>query len=248
MKLHRISANSALICYRLLHPQKKRFMKPSVKQQIFQHQQSAGAGFCRQACWIKKMLLPLLLLLVYTDGYSQNQNLHYAINRNGKKVGDLSFLRTQDGNRTTYNIHSQVKVSVIISINVKARENSVYENDVMQSSSVVRHVNGKEKANKQIVKTTNGLKVKEGSSEKELKNYSVKFNTHCLYITEPVHYTNVFSDNYQRFVPIVKVADRHYKLTFPDGNSNEYFYENGICKKVKVKSQLFDAEFVLVSL
>jgi hypothetical protein len=198
-----------------------------------------------------RMILSIVFIFFFLPVHhvmAQEQSLQYAINRHGKKVGDLSFQQVKAGARTTYNIRSEVKVNMVISIGVKAREQSVYENDVLQSSTVVRHVNGKEKANKQIKNNGQGLTVIEDGKEVVLKNYSVKFNMHCLYATEPVLYTNVFSDSYKKFIPIVKMADRHYKVTFPDGNSNEYFYENGICKKVKVKSQLFDAEFVLVSL
>lgn len=195
-----------------------------------------------------RILLLLLALLLHNAMAAQQNNLQYAINRNGKKVGDLRFQQEKSGGRTTYSIQSQVKVTLILSIDVQASEQSVYENDVLQASSVVRHVNGREKANMQTRRSAGGLVVTKDGRQRELKNYSVKYNTHSLYTTEPLRFTNVFSDSYHRFIPIVKLADRHYKITFPDGNSNEYFYENGICRKVKVKSQLFDAEFVLISL
>lgn len=187
------------------------------------------------------------LLLLCLASFAQEQNLQYAINRNGKKVGELFFQRKKTGTKTVYNIRSDVKVAMVLTIQVKASEQSVYDNDVLQSSSVVRYVNGKQKANKQIRNNGKGLTATDDGAVRELKNYVVKFNTHCLYSMEPLHYTNVFSDNYQQFLPLVKLADHHYKVTFPDGNSNEYFYENGVCKKIKVKSQLFDAEFVLLS-
>lgn len=189
-----------------------------------------------------------LLLFFCLYSVAQNQNLHYAIQRNGKKVGDLKFQKQKAGAVTSYYIESEVKVNVVMLVVVKAKEQSVYENEVLQSSSLVRHVNGREKANKQIRNNGTGLTVSEDGTERVLKNYQVKYSTHCLYTTEPISFTNVFSDSYKKFIPIVKLADRHYKLTFPDGNSNEYFYENGICRKVKVRSQLFDAEFVLTSL
>ncbi len=197
---------------------------------------------------MQKAALLTLLIFFFTLCFSQEQNLHYTINRNGKKVGDLSFQKRKAGAITTYNIASEVKVNMILSVTVKAKEQSVYKNDLLQSSSLVRHVNGRQKVNKQIKNNGTGLTVFDEGAHRELKNYSVKYNTHCLYTIEPTYYTNVFSDNYQKFIPIVKIANQHYKLTFPDGNSNEYFYENGICRKVKVKSQLFDAEFVLTSL
>ena len=190
----------------------------------------------------------MLAVCLLQTAFSQDKNLQYTIHRNGKKVGDLSFQKRQAGAVTTYQIESDVKVMVLMAIVVKAREQSVYENEVLQSSSLVRHVNGRQKANKQIRNNGSGLTVSEEGNEKVLKNYQVKYSTHCLYATEPLSFTNVFSDNYNKFIPIVKLADHHYKLNFPDGNSNEYFYENGVCKRVKVKSQLFNAEFVLTTL
>lgn len=200
------------------------------------------------SAFVQKLFVLLGILHIGHIALAQNQNLHYAINRNGKKVGDLNFQKQKAGAVTMYNIKSEVKVTVVMAVVVKATEQSVYNNEVLQSSSLVRHVNGRQKANKQIRNNGTGLTVSEEGTEKVLKNYQVKFSTHCLYTTEPISFTNVFSDNYKKFIPIVKLADRHYKLTFPDGNSNEYFYENGICRKVKVKNQLFDAEFVLTSL
>lgn len=194
-----------------------------------------------------KAVVFLCALLCLLPAFSQEQNLQYAINRNGKKIGDLRFHKFMTGSKTIYSLQSEVKVAMIVTVSVKAAEQSVYENDVLQSSSLVRHVNGREKTNKQIRNNGKGLTVFEDGGQRELKNYVVKFNTHCLYTVEPVYYTNVFADNYQQFLPIVKLADHHYKVSFPDGNSNEYFYEKGICRKVKVKSQLFDAEFVLTS-
>ena len=197
------------------------------------------------ALWLNTFVL-LGTFLFAIPSFSQQQHLQYAINRNGKTVGNLSFEKSTAGTRTTYNIHSEVKVAVLLTVTVQAREQSVYDNDVLQSSSMVRHVNGRQKANKQIVNNGSGLTVSADGHRKELKNFRVKYNMHCLYSVEPIHFGNVFSDNYQQFIPIIKMADHHYRIAFPDGGSNEYFYENGVCKKVKVKSNLFDAEFVLL--
>src|SRR6476661_2210423 len=188
------------------------------------------------------------LFLLSLCSAAQEQKLLYAIQRNGEKVGDLHFQKLKTGTKTTYHLQSEVNVKMLLSICVKAQEQSVYENEVLQSSVVLRQVNGRQKANKQIRNNGKGLTVSDDGEKRELKNYLVRYNSHCLYSTEPVYYTNVFADNYQQFVPIQKVAEHHYRVAFPDGNSNDYFYENGVCRKVKVKSRFFDAEFVLVSL
>lgn len=193
----------------------------------------------------KPLGLMLLWLLFGLSSLSQDSRLLYEIRRKGEKVGVLTFHQNKAGATTTYHIESEVKVQVLVTVVVKAHEKSVFENDVLQSSSLLRRINGKEKTNKTIRNNGSGLTVVEEGKEQNLKNFRVKYSTHCLYTTEPVSYTNVFSDNYKKFIPIEKLASGHYKLTFPDGNTNEYFYKNGICQRVKVANQLFHAEFVL---
>jgi hypothetical protein len=198
---------------------------------------------------IKTFSLALVVfILVFTStAHSQVQNLNYKIIRNGKEVGFLKMQQMQAGTKTTYSAESLVKIQMLIYITVHALEKSIYDNDVLQFSSVIRKVNGKEKLNKEIRNSGNGLKVNNNGKELQLKNYLVKYNMHSLYTKEPIYYTNVFSDNYQQFVPIKKLAEHQYKLEFPDGNSNEYFYNNGICSRMNVRSTLFDADFLLSS-
>lgn len=200
----------------------------------------------------KHLLIPrkitgtILLITFAFVTTAQEQALRYSINRHGKQVGSLDFKKVKSGSTTAYVVESDVKVSMILSFHVQAKESSLYINDVLQSSSLYRKVNGSEKINQQIKNNGAGLTVTEDGKEKLLKNFSVKYNMHCLYAHEPTFYTNVFSDNYQQFIPIVKIAEHQYKVSFPDGNSNEYFYAEGVCKQVSVRSKLFDAEFMLI--
>ena len=202
--------------------------------------------FARKSGKVGVMFL-CLLLLVAVSAPAQSHHLRYAIHRGEDKVGELTFRQTTEGTQTTYLIESQVKVSLLLSITVQAWEKSVFENNVLQSSSLLRKVNGRERTNKQITKTGNGLHITNKNQKSLTKNFLVKYSSHCLYTKEPHSFTNVFSDNYQQFIPIQKMADHHYKIRFPDGGSNEYYYENGICKRINVKSALFDAEFRLVT-
>lgn len=188
----------------------------------------------------------VLLLMLSLSATAQEQALRYSINRHGKQVGSLNFKKVKAGDKTSYVIESDVKVSMILSIHVEAKESSLYQNDILQSSSLFRKVNGNKKINRQIKNNGTGLTVTEDGEEEVLKNFSVKYNMHCLYVQEPVYFTNVFSDNYKQFIPIKKVTEHQYKVSFPDGNSNEYFYANGVCRQVNVRSKLFDAEFMLV--
>lgn len=193
----------------------------------------------------KKLFGLMALFLLCLAAWPQEQNLQYVVNRHGKKVGELHFKQVKDGAKTTYAIESTITVRMLLLFTIQASERSVYENNVLQFSSLVRTVNGRERDNKQIKNTGNGLAISAKGDGQQVKNYVVRYSTHCLYAAEPLGFSTVFSDNYQQFLAIQKQGDHHYKITFPDGNSNEYFYENGICRRITVRSTLFDAEFLL---
>ncbi|HET7897752.1 MAG TPA: DUF6134 family protein [Flavisolibacter sp.] len=187
-----------------------------------------------------------VLLFGASIACTQEQVLNYVVNRQGKKVGDLHFKQVREGEKTVYSIESLVKVSILFSFTIQAWEQSVYEHNALQSSSLVRKVNGKERDNKQITNKGNSLSIVSKGGAQQVMNCTVNYSTHCLYTTEPLQYSRVFSDNYQQFLTIHKQGDHHYQITFPDGNSNDYYYENGICRRMTVSSMLFDAEFILL--
>jgi hypothetical protein len=47
------------------------------------------------------------------------------------------------------------------------------------------------------------------------------------------------------YISIKKIETHAYEIELTDGTKNIYYYKNGICSKVKIKSALFTAEFVL---
>lgn len=193
----------------------------------------------------RSLMAVLFLVSMGEDARLQEQQLQYAIHRQGEKVGVLTYQQKTEGSQTTYAIQSDVKVSMLLTFRVQAWEQSVYRNNVLQSSSLVRKVNGRERTNKQIVNTGNKITITSKNNTTLEKNYVIHYSTHCLYATEPLRYTSVFSDNYQQFLHIEKLGPQHYRIQFPDGGSNEYFYQGGLCRRVKLRSRLFDADFVL---
>ena len=68
-----------------------------------------------------------------------------------------------------------------------------------------------------------------------------------VYISEPLNITKVYSDDFEQQVDIQKIADHHYKIKFPDGNYNEYFYTDGVCSKIEIHHSLYSASIELTS-
>jgi hypothetical protein len=195
----------------------------------------------------KRVPAMMFCLLVIMPLFGQEKNLEYQIKRNGDVVGNIRFKQNISGSRTTLLLESEVKTRFIFTFTARAKEETIYDNGIMTWSSIYRKLNGNVKADKKTKANGNSYTVYKGSKTETLNNYPIHYNMLSIYVLEPLNISKVYSDNFQQQVDILKLAEHHYKIKFPDGNYNEYFYSNGICIKVQVHHSLYSATIELKS-
>jgi hypothetical protein len=44
---------------------------------------------------------------------------------------------------------------------------------------------------------------------------------------------------------VTKTADGGYKMKFPNGNTNCYYYKDGVCIKIKIEHTFYSAEIII---
>ena len=193
--------------------------------------------------------LPLLVVLLGTmiSINAQEKKLEYNIKRNGDVVGNIHFIQGVAGNRTVLTMESEVNTRFIFNFKAKAKEEVIYDNGIMTWSSIFRKLNGNVKVDKKTKANGNAYTVYRGTKTETLNNYPIRYNMLSVYIIEPVNITKVYSDNFQQQVDIQKIGDHHYKIKFPDGNYNEYFYTSGVCSKIVIHHSLYSASIELRS-
>lgn len=183
----------------------------------------------------------MLLLLMPLCTKSQNLELKYKICQGGDEIGWLSIYKNMDGNKLTITLTSEIKTRVIFTIAVSTKESSSFRNGQLLHSSVFRKTNGHTKINKQTALNGEVYEVvKNGQSAKLPFSYIGK-NLLSLYFQEPVGISKVYSDNHERFLNIAKTDEGAYKVKFPDGNSNIFYYSAGACTKIKIFHTLYNA-------
>lgn len=176
---------------------------------------------------------------------AQEKNLDYIIKRNGSKVGRMCVKEIRDGNKVSLRLQSDIKTSFIFTFTAKGIEEAQYDNGILVYSSVYQKLNGNEKVNKQIKYVNDEYIISNNGKEEILDNVKIYYNLVCIYYHEPLSTVLIFSDKYQKFLPINKVEDHHYKIKFPDGSSNEYWFENGVCKKIEIDHTFYSATMEL---
>ena len=194
------------------------------------------------------------IIILVTAAYSvinitsgQNKKLEYQIKRKGDVVGNIHLTQITTDNQVTLSMVSEVKTRFILTFTAQATERAVYENGIMKHSSIYRKLNGNVKADKQMKAEGNSYTLYKGDKKESINDYPIRYNMLSIYVSEPLNISRVYSENFEQFVRIEKLSEHHYKIKFPDGNYNEYFYSNGICARVKIHHTLYSATIELKS-
>jgi hypothetical protein len=191
-----------------------------------------------------RILYLVLIFLVLASHTETDKKLHYEVVRNGKVIGYLDALKKDHGAVVEYSMESNVKISLIMDFVLYSKVFGTFNNGLLTSGSVLRKVNGKDKANAKITWQNDHYLIQDKDGNIELKE-KITYTTACLMHEEPVNLLRIFSENYKRFIPIKAIKPHQYELLLPDGNRNFYTYANGVCVSAEVNTTLSTAYFRL---
>jgi hypothetical protein len=190
---------------------------------------------------IRAVLMIAVAFMLPLISNAQEKNLSYSIKRNGSKIGNMQVKEIRNGKAVNLKLQSDVKTSFIFTFSAKAIEEARYDSGILVFSSVYQRLNGTEKINKQIRYLNDSYVINNGGREEHLYNLKIYYNLVCIYYQEPVIASRIFSDKHQKFLNIQKLGDHHYRIEFPDGGANEYWFENGICEKIEIDQGFYSA-------
>lgn len=167
------------------------------------------------------------------------KNLKYDILRSGKVVGEMNAFMKKNNAGIEYTTESKITMSVLLSVDVYNRVSGYFVNGELQKGGIVRKVNGKIKADTQIIRNNGKYIITDPETSTTLST-KIGYTTACLMYIEPLNSRQVFSEVFKKFLDIKKLSDHKYALQLPDGNENVYTYKDGHCAEVDIKSPVAD--------
>lgn len=198
--------------------------------------------------FIMKVTISILVFMLFAVVLinAKAQQFNYRVIYDGDNIGWLKVEKTCDNdNYCKLILTSESSFRVLLSFKSSILETSFFLNGKMLYSSQYHKLNNNIKANKKTMFDGKVYKVIEDNESQELDIPDVGFNLMCMYFQEPVSQKKVYCDKQESFSDIEKTADGGYYIRFPDGNSNCYYYNKGICTRVKVVHSLYSIEFIL---
>lgn len=187
----------------------------------------------------QSILILCLCMLTIHSALAQETTLHYTVKKGEKNIGTFTVVETSNGVAKTIRLVSHIKTSFVFAVSVDAAEESHFKNGILSKSSVYRKVNGDEKLNKQHSYSGNGYVICNKRQKDSVCCISISYNLMCLYNTEPVSISKVYSDNFQQFLAVKPLGNNIYRIDMPDGNYNIYHYQKGRCVKVDIHHSLY---------
>lgn len=192
---------------------------------------------CR--CLVYVIIVFLLISFLFQTSLAQTSTLHYDIVKKQSVVGSFQTTKTVSNDEVRYQIHFKASASFLIfNYRVNATQESVFKNGEMQLGSLTRTVNGKRKAQHHIALQENSYKIiKDGKPTLNLHS-AINYSVSALYFSEPLGRSLIFSENHLQFIPITQLSAHRYSITLPDGNTNTYTYEDGICILAEIETDM----------
>ncbi len=192
--------------------------------------------------FIKIITLSLILFIQWHSCMSEA--LSYTVMKGDSKIGKINISRTVKNNLTEYYFESNVKLWFIVSVEVYDRMKVTFQGNQMLQALLYRTLNGKVKVNNTATWNGKYYDMKNKDDEKSSINQLIHLTTANLYYYEPKDMQLVYSEKFQKMIPIKNTGTRKYTLELPNGNKTTYSYTNGICSLVEADTDWATLKFV----
>lgn len=157
---------------------------------------------------------------------------HFIVQRGNEKIGKLTVVQKNEGDKITYTLTSDVVVQFLFTIQAAENIMDVFENGKLVNSSHQRYVNGTLKADHAL--QYNGMSytvIDQDNRVKQIKD-QIDQSVLSIYFNEPKDGQQVYSQNFQCMLRVVKTKSHCYAIELPNGTTTTYQYEQGILKQV----------------
>jgi hypothetical protein len=158
------------------------------------------------------------------QSHKQNDAFSYTMDvyRNGERVGLLQTHKLQTGEKSQYELHSDVEINKL---------SNQYEKGKLLKASHLRMVNGIHQSNVQL-KYENNKYVEADGKVVERAGTWIGTSILSLYHKEPVGLEGVYSETLGMWLTLKSIGPSIYQVNLPDAKRAIYHYENGELKKV----------------
>jgi len=174
------------------------------------------------------------------------KTLTYSITKDNRTIGEIHIKRSINNDLTEYIFVSHAKANLLFyNIKIYDKMRVTFNKNILQEAQLYRTSNDKVEVNNLTTWNGSYYSFVDKNGQKGFMNNPIYLTTACLYFIEPVNVNLIFSEKFQRMIPIKSIGNMKYVLSLPNGNKTTYSYRNGICSLVEAETDWSDLRLEL---
>ncbi|MDX2284729.1 MAG: DUF6134 family protein [Bacteroidia bacterium] len=195
---------------------------------------------------LKSLILMPALLAVSLAAFAQPvRTLQYGVWHGNDEVGSMQVSRREAGGEVIYASESQMRITMLISVDLRFRYEVRFRDGQLQSSMTENYRDGHLKGRSTGRRTASGYEVERDGERFAVNPANIDLCISSLYFQEPRDYTHIFSERWGTYVPVRSLGSGRYELSLPNGDRNTVQYAGGLCRELTVNHSLSSITFRL---
>jgi len=187
----------------------------------------------------------LFFILLSFAAVLHAEKLTYTVIHDNKPVGKINIERTVQHDVTQYNFESDVVIKMLLNIHVYDKMDVVFKGNQLIKSYLYRTLNGRVKVRNLAIWDGSQYKQSDKDDEVTTIHHLIHFTTASLYYNEPANLSSLYSEKFQKMIPVKPAGPKRYRLDLPNGNKVFYSYANGRCSLVEAETDWATLKFVI---
>lgn len=182
---------------------------------------------------------------LFTSLSARAEMLRYTVMHRDNEVGLLQIERVVSKGETRYRFESNVALTMIMHIRVYDMMDVTFHGNLLTRAYLYRTLNDKVKVRNLAMWDGSRYKISDRDNAIKTIAHPIHFTTASLYYVEPQQIKQLYSEKFQKMIPVTQDGAARYRLDLPNGNRVYYSYRNGRCSLVEAQTEWADIRFVL---
>ncbi|MBF2707986.1 DUF6134 family protein [Flavobacterium soyangense] len=204
---------------------------------------------------IKFLVIPFTFFKIYLTVFStliiekpllKTNFLTYNIIKDEKSIGTINIEMITKNEITKYSFESNAKIKILFyNLQIYDKMDVTFKQNNLQEAKLYRTRNERVEVNNTTTWHGNYYSLRNKTGDNGTIKEVIPITTASLYFTEPINVKTVFSEKFQKIIPIRNIGNKKYKMSLPNGNSVIYNYQNGICNLIEAETEFASIKFIL---
>ena len=156
----------------------------------------------------------------------------------------MDILVRKEGDLQTFLVKSHMEFRMLISLKVNFINEETFQDGVLQQGMVKNEMIGFKESEAAITKSSSGYHLTINGKRQPCDESAITYTVANIYTQEPEDGQKVYSQYYGKYFTFEQLGDHQFKFESPEGD-NFYWYENGVCTKVRVERDFATVHFNL---